>query len=450
MAFYRVVAAKNNQRVELTVKFDSEVLARESLHSQGYSIIEIRETAAPVQSDSVFYFDILLSWQKKSGQIRSDDILKAYKKLVDDLGYEVIRIYTSQDVEENEKMYTTAKTRESYLEFKKRNTEAAPVQKQQQEALPQKSQQTTDSVQNFWYLWREVQKYQAILLSVSQKMEQFVEKYSGNFEPERIEKIRQIIIALRQTKQSTNIDKLRTIGELALLKVGELEMEIATQNHELKKSQFFRETNSLLKDLGSNRRVGSEMETVKKKMKQMFSDIKTSFSQPESEKPTTTPESDGFIYFKNLRELSIYREKLKEVKKELWRNFFGNSPKKDRLLLKKRLLEQNILILESRVEKKYISYTKITKGILYYEDVIAYIIRSFADTLLYVLMLSIIVFSVTTLPGWRLSDFLSPVSFIWSIFVVAALILWRTKGFSSALVGGGIFLFVAFALQVNF
>jgi hypothetical protein len=141
------------------------------------------------------------------------------------------------------------------------------------------------------------------------------------------------------------------------------------------------------------------METVKKKMKQMFSDIKTSFSQPESEKPTTTPESDGFIYFKNLRELSIYREKLKEVKKELWRNFFGNSPKKDRLLLKKRLLEQNILILESRVEKKYISYTKITKGILYYEDVIAYIIRSFADTLLYVLMLSIIVFSVTTLPG---------------------------------------------------
>ena len=227
-------------------------------------------------------------------------------------------------------------------------------------------------------------------------------------------------------------------------------MDIATQNHEIKKSQFFRETNSLLKDLGSNRRVGSEMETVKKKMKQMFSDIKTSFSQPESEKPTTTPESDGFIYFKNLRELSIYREKLKEVKKELWRNFFGNSPKKDRLLLKKRLLEQNILILESRVEKKYISYTKITKGILYYEDVIAYIIRSFADTLLYVLMLSIIVFSVTTLPGWRLSDFLSPVSFIWSIFGVAALILWRTKGFSSALVGGGIFLFVAFALQVNF
>jgi hypothetical protein len=46
-------------------------------------------------------------------------------------------------------MYTTAKTRESYLEFKKRNTEATPVQKQQQEALPQKSQQTTDAVQNF-------------------------------------------------------------------------------------------------------------------------------------------------------------------------------------------------------------------------------------------------------------------------------------------------------------
>jgi hypothetical protein len=34
---------------------------------------------------------------------------------------------------------------------------------------------------------------------------------------------------------------------------------------------------------------------------------------------------------------------------------------KNRLLLKKKLLEQNIQIIESRISKKKISYTKIAK-----------------------------------------------------------------------------------------
>ncbi len=59
MAFFRVVAAKNNQRVELSVKFPSELLARQSLHQQGYSIIEIHESdLAPTQNEAVFYFEI--------------------------------------------------------------------------------------------------------------------------------------------------------------------------------------------------------------------------------------------------------------------------------------------------------------------------------------------------------------------------------------------------------
>ena len=66
MPFFRVVAAKNGQKVELTAKFDSDIAARESLHKDGYSIIEIRETSAPVETaGTVFYFEIELNGQKK-------------------------------------------------------------------------------------------------------------------------------------------------------------------------------------------------------------------------------------------------------------------------------------------------------------------------------------------------------------------------------------------------
>lgn len=51
MPFFRIVAAKNNQKVELTAKFDTELIAKESLHKDGYSIIEIRETEAPIETD---------------------------------------------------------------------------------------------------------------------------------------------------------------------------------------------------------------------------------------------------------------------------------------------------------------------------------------------------------------------------------------------------------------
>ncbi len=236
---------------------------------------------------------------------------------------------------------------------------------------------------------REVQKYQSIIVSVFQKMEIFVETYAEYLGMERANKLKQIILALRQTRQSTNIDKLRIIGELALLKVGELEVEIANQNREIRKSQFLKETNSLLRDLGSSKRVGSEVDYLRKKVKHFFSQIKTSVVG-NSEDSENNIDTTGFLYFKNLRELSIYREKLKEINREIWRNIFGDPKKKERLFLKKKLLEQNILIIESRVENKTISYSKITKGLGYYEDIFFYMIRSVADGILYILLLSIV------------------------------------------------------------
>ena len=129
MKHFITVCAKAGQRVELVVQYPSLEIARDELHRQGYSIMEIRETVSPTENESgVFLFEILVNGEKKSGQIKSNDIFKAYLKLVDDLHYEVLRIYSEGDISEEEQSLTTQKVKESYSVYK--NISKAEVKKE--------------------------------------------------------------------------------------------------------------------------------------------------------------------------------------------------------------------------------------------------------------------------------------------------------------------------------
>ena len=55
----------------------------------------------------------------KNGQIYAIDILRAYKKLSEGLGYSIQYLYENPDSTIDEKSYVTAKAKEAYLEFKK-------------------------------------------------------------------------------------------------------------------------------------------------------------------------------------------------------------------------------------------------------------------------------------------------------------------------------------------
>lgn len=450
MPFFRVVAAKNNQKVELTAKFDSEIIARESLHKQGYSIIEIRETEAPKEvvpkSGTVFYFEIELHGQKKTWQIHSDDIFKAYKKLVDDLGYTVISIYATPDATEEEKIYTTAKTKESYDEFKKRNVwvETSEVKEQ--------AKKSSDEEDHDSFLAKEVKKYQAVIGAVYSKLENLLDTYSGQLETDRVTKIKELLPLLRQMKQATNIDKLRIVGEASLIKIWELEMDILAKNKEIERTLFLKETNSLLRELGSSKRIGNDFSSIKKKLIGFFWDLQSSSesetkSVENSEKKIDT---SSFVYYKNLRELSLYKERLGSVKKEIFKALFKGGQKRKRLLLKKRLIEQNIQIIESRITKKRFSYTKIAKGVLYYEEVFTYLLRAMSDIILYSLSLFILVFSVNSFFGPPVSERLVQIAFFGAVLGVFSVIFHRARSFVGVSVGFGVFLLVSFALRINF
>ncbi len=448
MPFFRIVAAKNNQKVELTAKFDTELIAKESLHKDGYSIIEIRETEAPIETDDwFFYFEIQHQWQKKSGKIQSNDIFKAYKKLVDELGYNLISIASTADASEEEKAYTTAKARESYDEFKRRYVQTVEEVKIKKEESKKSSETEWESQGGV--LEKEVKKYQGIISMVYEKLELFLNTYADKLNEERVLKIKELLPTIRQMRQGSNIDKLRIIGEAALIKLGELEIELLEQDKSIEKSKFLKETNSLLKDLWSNRRVGNDFDSAKKIIGEFIKDFQSKAEEKEK-KPKKIIDTWSFTYYKNLRELSLYKDRLKEINKEILRAFFQKKEKKNRLILKRRLLKQNIKIIESRISQKTFSYTKLAKGAWYYEDVFVFLIKSINDIVLYSLAITILFLCIYSLLNNSISDQLLRIVFLGSIFSSFIVIFNGIRSFIGISFGFIIFFLVTLALQINF
>ena len=70
--------------------------------------MEIQESTADSKTtvgnnSNFFYFDAYINGQLKSWKIQSLDVFKAYKKLVDDLGYDILYIYTTEGMNEEQK-----------------------------------------------------------------------------------------------------------------------------------------------------------------------------------------------------------------------------------------------------------------------------------------------------------------------------------------------------------
>ena len=95
--------------------------------------------------------------------------------------------------------------------------------------------------------------------------------------------------------------------ENALKNIGQIELELVKTGMADEKKKFLQETNSLLKQIGSSDRI----ETVDTpKIGKSVSDFFSQFQKKEvsTVKETKKIDTNSFIYYKNQRELNIYRE----------------------------------------------------------------------------------------------------------------------------------------------
>jgi hypothetical protein len=100
------------------------------------------------------------------------------------------------------------------------------------------------------------------------------------------------------------------------------------------------------------------------KMQRIIKDIYNSFVIKKEDLIIEEKKIDtqSFIFFKNLRELNLYKEKLHAVQKDLFMaTIFFKKDKVIRLSIRKKLIIQNIQLIEKRIKNVKFSYSSIVK-----------------------------------------------------------------------------------------
>ncbi len=219
MKSFQSVCSKNNQKITLVIQAETLEDARHKLHIQGYSVIEIEEYVSNPSDmgamNNFFYFDAVVGGERKSGQIQSNDIFKAYKKLVEDLGYDILYIYTTKNATDEQKKLLTLQVKESYDIYVKQQGESnidKTLLKQHEEKV--NNENHIDAA-----LEKEIIKYVALIEVVIKKIENINTNYASYVPYEKREKLEQIRGSLMQVRSTTNVSKLKLIGETSMKKI---------------------------------------------------------------------------------------------------------------------------------------------------------------------------------------------------------------------------------------
>lgn len=451
---FRAVCSKWNQKLTLSLSASSIDEARSLLHGQGYSIMEIQEAWSDIptqesSSDNFFYFDAIINGQVKSWKIQSVDVFKAYTKLVDDLGYNILYIYTTEGMNETQKKVITAKVKDGYVMYKQSmgiDISEKRIQTEREVAMADISPMVL----------REIESYNAIIDSTVEKIQNLFLKYHKTITPEKKIELEWMQSILVQTKWTSNLGRMKNVVENALTTIWKLESDLIKWWVDNEKQKLLEETNSLLKKIWSSERIETN-ETKAVDIGKSISNFFDSFQKKDVSKSEQKKKVDtnSFIFYKNLRELDIYKKNLNKVVIDIIKALFSlQFTQVKRLRLKKKLLEQDIQIIDNRIHNKNISYTKIVKGTQYYTDILLKTFQSIGDIFLYWLLMYTMMYMVVS----SLRAFFPQIQFsietrfffFIAIFSCVAFLFSFFRSILSILVGLGTFLFLFVFLSTNF
>lgn len=366
---FQAVCSKWNKKMTLSLTASSIEEARSLLHKQGYSIIEIQEVldTSLLEWGNFFYFDTIINGVAQSGKIQSDDIFKAYRKLVEDLKYEVIFIYTSENMSEDQKKLITAKVKDGY------NMYLESIGKKIDDMAQEKSKVDDEQMELSPQLLKEIEKYSKIIDETTIKIQNLLIKNHDVITVEQKSILERMEVELVQIKWLKNLWKLQSVLEESLKKIGAVEVELLKKGMIAERKKFLSETNKLLQWIGSSEKIQTEEEKKQDIWYQLNSLLGKISSSKKTEKSVSEwgkIDTNSFIYFKNKRELDIYKKASEKNNRAILSAIFSfKFSLLRRLILKRRLLKQNIQIIENRLSGKMVSYTKIAHGFGYYVDV---------------------------------------------------------------------------------
>jgi len=360
---FKFIVSKNQKRYDLILQSNTEIEARDKLHKEGYSILNVEQIDNLDILGNKFLFTIIKDWDIKNWIIYWEDIFKVYLKLKKEFEYDVISLFNEQDKDkkEEEKKEILKKIEEEYSLFTNKSNKKEQILKKVEE---EKNENILD--QDF-YLKKELYEVYKVTDFVLKKIQNLIQSELFEIPKEQKEKLIYIYNSLISIKNSRNINKMKEIIELALIKIWKIELEYLEKTKDKKTLILLKETNKLLKNVWSKEQIIEKNKDVIYIIKQSFKKIKEIFQEIKKEKKIEL-DKETHSYIKTLVLLKKYEEKKQEVEKEYNKYlfsfkflFWNNKEKKESLQLKKQVIGQNISILKAKIKWKIFSYTKIIK-----------------------------------------------------------------------------------------
>lgn len=124
---------------------------------------------------------------------------------------------------------------------------------------------------------KELEQTYKLIEFVLKKLENIMKQYQFyGIDDLGLEKIRNTYNSIIKIKKTTNISKLREVGEKALMKIGSIELRSIEKDKNVDQRDLLKQTNELLKKIGSHQKFIEQNKDIKKMITHLFDEIKTS------------------------------------------------------------------------------------------------------------------------------------------------------------------------------
>lgn len=397
MPNYKLSVSKDWKKYNIVFKADNELLARERVHREWYSILGVEEVEKKEDIWNTFIFEWFnKNWELKHWKIVWNDILKVYVKLVKDLEYKIEYIYSEKDewkITDFEKNKLITQLQEEYnLYYKWRKKDKIDTLREELN----KEKRERKEIKNF-HLKKELDSVNKLIIHILAKLENLVSSDSNiEISFEQKQKLKEIYNSIVRLKKSTNITKLKEIWELALKKIWEIELASLEETKDEESRKLLKNTNNLLKEIGSKKHFIEKDRDVVYQITQIFKRF-LEFLKPKKweNKEKIWLDKNSHTYIKTKLFLQKYKEKKKENTIYIIKNIFKlfkNKSLREMAFLKRDVINQNIFILKAKLKGKVFSYTFVKKWVSKFVKTIMLFLLSLRKYLFLVVIIYTIIF----------------------------------------------------------
>ncbi len=405
MPKYKITASKSQKKYTFVISEENEKLAKKRIHDDGYSILSISLFDTLDTNKKSFVFRWEKNWEEKNWKVVWEDIFKIYLKLREELWYKVLSLYSSLDEEKDDiyKQNVLKELEEQYKYYDALNQKEEKKTKNKEEKQEEKT-----NIDSF-YLKKELEETYKLIDFVLSKVNNLLWEDKYKLDEEKKIKLKNLYNSLIKIKSSTNISKLREVWESVLLKIWEIELWYLESTKDEKTLELLNETNKLLKQIWSEKKFIPDDKDIKKQaekvlfwMKAFFKDLIKQNKKPKKEWVWSSDKT-SHEYLKTIIFLNKYKQKLKQNNSQILKNIFvfilpweKNISKKQDLIVRRRVIKQNIYLFKAKLEGKIFSYTRVIKGFDFFLDIIFRFFKNMRNYLFFVVLFYSLIFIIFT------------------------------------------------------